>query len=220
MPSEFFTDAATSGRPPVVLNVPGLGNSGPGHWQTRWEQKFPWVRRVELGGWDDPDRATWVQRLDSAIRAQKGPVILVAHSLGCVTVGWWAALVGQTWREPVAGALLVAPADCERQESACQVARFGPMPRVPLPFPSLMVASRNDPYASFPRSESLARAWGSHLVDAGEAGHLNAQSGLGDWPLGLSLVDRLAEAADIDRQSHARLEATAQFHSRPAQHPQ
>jgi predicted alpha/beta hydrolase family esterase len=194
---------ARAGRTARILNVPGLDNSGPAHWQTRWEQRYPWFARVELGLWQQPDRAVWVQRLDKAIRAADGPVILVAHSLGCLAVAWWAALHKVGYREPVAGALLVAPADAERNGACSRVARFGPVPGHPLPFPSILVASRNDPHAAFDRSARFARSWGSHLVDAGDAGHLNADSGLGDWPLGISLVDRLVEAAslagDVDR---------------------
>lgn len=194
---------AKSGRTGQILTVPGVDNSGPTHWQTRWEQRYPWFRRVELGLWHQPDRTVWVQRLDEAIRAADQPVILVAHSLGCLAVAWWASLSGAGYREPVAGALLVAPADAERAAACSRVAGFGPVPTHPLPFPSILVASRNDPHATFERSSRFARAWGSHLVDAGEAGHLNADSGLGDWPLGISLVDRLVDAAsradDVDR---------------------
>jgi predicted alpha/beta hydrolase family esterase len=188
---------------PAILNVPGLGNSGPAHWQTLWEQRYPWFQRVELGLWSNPDRNVWVQRLDEAIRRAARPVILVAHSLGCLAAAWWAALAGASYRDPVAGALLVAPADPEHPLAMPAIAQFGPSPRAPLPFPSILVASRNDPYASFARSSEFARNWGSHLVDAGEAGHLNAESGLGDWPLGMSLIDRLIDAAlaraDADR---------------------
>lgn len=194
---------AKAGRTGQILNVPGVANSGPAHWQTRWEQRYPWFRRVELGLWHQPDRTVWVQRLDEAIRAADQPVILVAHSLGCLAVAWWASLSGAGYREPVAGALLVAPADAERPAACSRVAGFAPVPTHPLPFPSILVASRNDPHASFERSARFARAWGSHLVDAGNAGHLNAESALGDWPLGISLVDRLVDAAsladDVDR---------------------
>ncbi len=202
---------AYSGRMARILNVPGLDNSGPAHWQTRWEQRYPWFCRVELGLWHQPDRTIWVQRLDQAIRAAGQPVILVAHSLGCLAVAWWAAIVGPGYREPVAGALLVAPADAERAGACSRVAGFGPVPTRPLPFPSILVASRNDPHMSFARAIGIARSWGSHLVDAGEAGHLNADSGLGDWPLGISLVDRLVDAASLASDSDRSLAAAARF---------
>jgi predicted alpha/beta hydrolase family esterase len=194
-----------------VLNVPGFGNSPDGHWQSRWEQNYPWFERVDLGLWDNPDRNIWVERLDRAIRSAGRPVILVAHSLGCLAVGWWAAISGQGYRDPVAGALLVAPADPEREDTRACIARFGPLPRTPLPFPSILVASRDDPHASFERSQQFARQWGSHLIDAGQAGHLNAESGLGDWPLGISLVDRLVDAASLRADADRSLAEAARF---------
>ena len=194
-----------------VLNVPGLGNSGSLHWQSRWEENYPWFERVELGLWENPDRQIWVERLDRAIRAAGRPVILVAHSLGCLAVSWWAAISGQGYRDPVAGALLVAPADPERAGVQGCISHFGPVPKTPLPFPSILVASRNDPHASFERSRHFARTWGSHLIDAGEAGHLNADSGLGNWPLGISLVDRLVDAASLRADADRSLAEAARF---------
>ncbi|WP_199555029.1 RBBP9/YdeN family alpha/beta hydrolase [Sandaracinobacteroides hominis] len=199
-----------SGQPPI-LNVPGLGNSGPAHWQSRWEDRYPWFQRVSLGLWDSPDRNVWVQRLDEAIRRASQPVILVAHSLGCLAVSWWASMCGQSYRDPVAGALLVAPADPEHPLACANVSQFGPTPFHPLPFPSVLVASRNDPYASFERSAEFAGRWGSHLVDAGHSGHINAESGLGDWPLGLSLVDRLVDAASLRADADRSLAKAARF---------
>jgi hypothetical protein len=194
-----------------MLNVPGLGNSGPEHWQSRWERHYPWFSRVDCGTWDNPDRGLWVERLDQAVRRVAGPVILVAHSLGCQTVAWWSALMGPGYRQSVVGALLVAPADCEATGAAPAIARLAPIPRLPLPFPSILVASRNDPHAAFDRSAVMARLWGSHLVDAGEAGHLNADSRLGDWPLGIGLLDRLVDAADLVAEAGERLARGARF---------
>lgn len=196
---------------PTVLTVPGLNSSGETHWQTRWERSYPWFQRVELGLWDNPDRNLWVQRLDEAVRQTDQPVVLVAHSLGCLAVAWWAALAGQAYRQPVAGALLVAPADPERTGVRECIGRFAPVPSIPLPFPSILVASRNDPHADFGRLRQFASWWGSHLVDAGEAGHLNADSGLGDWPLGISLVDRLIDAAQLRSDSDRGLAEIARF---------
>jgi uncharacterized protein len=201
----------------VVLNVPGLGNSGPDHWQSRWAARYPWISRVELGTWDNPDRNAWAQRLDQSIRQAGGKAILVAHSLGCLTVAWWAALYASGYMQSVAGALLVAPADADREPSIPTIARFGPVPLLPLPFPSILVASRNDPYASFDRAAMMARYWGSHLVDAGEAGHINAESGLGDWPQGLALLDRLTDAVGEFEETGSRLASSARFHSRSSE---
>jgi len=190
---------------PVILTVPGLGNSGTGHWQTAWEASLPGCpslsscRRVDLGLWDDPHRNTWVNKLNLAIQRAEGPVILAAHSLGCMAVAWWAEYEqpgGTLQHGPadggkVIGALLVAPPDVEDRPLDRRLTRFAPVPASPLPFPSILVASRNDPYLTMAQARRLARGWGSRLADAGEAGHINAQSGLGDWAFGRLLLNTL-----------------------------
>lgn len=180
---------------PTVLNVPGLGNSGPAHWQTLWEQTRLDTRRVDLGMWDTPHRNAWVTKLDQAISQAQAPVILVGHSLGCLAIAWWASLSPQPYGWPVAGALLVAPADVDREDTLPELATFAPAPKIPLPFPSIVVASTDDPWIDIDRAHSLAVDWGSHFVDAGAQGHLNAASGLGWWPEGQALLDRVIEAA-------------------------
>lgn len=179
---------------PVVLTVPGLGGSGPSHWQTLWEQARIDTARVELGMWNGPHRNAWVTKLDQAIRTAKAPVILAAHSLGCLAVAWWAELSGQPYGWPVAGALLVAPADVDRPDARPELKAFGPSPANPLPFPSILVASTDDPWISIERAHSLAAGWGSHFVDAGPQGHLNATSGIGWWTEGQELLERVIAA--------------------------
>jgi uncharacterized protein len=186
---------ASDARQPVVLTIPGLNNSGPGHWQTIWEQKRGDCERVDLGSWASPNRNVWVNRLDSAIRAVNGPIVLAAHSLGCLAVAWWGALQSQAYGWPVVGALLVAPPDCDRMETPETIGGFGPVPKATLPFPSIMVASRNDPYIFYERAHSIGKYWGSQIVDAGHSGHINAESGLGEWGFGQSLLDRLVGVA-------------------------
>ena len=127
--------SAGSRRSPVVLTVPGLNNSGEGHWQTLWEDQRGDCQRVDLGRWASPNRNAWVTRLDAAIRQIDGPVVLAAHSLGCITVAWWGALQNQAYGWPVTGALLVAPPDCDRAETPDMIGNFGLVPRSPLPFP-------------------------------------------------------------------------------------
>ncbi len=184
-------------RSPVVLTVPGLNNSGPDHWQTLWEQRRGDCQRVDLGRWASPNRNAWVTRLDAAIRAIDGPVILAAHSLGCITVAWWGALQNQSYGWPVTGALLVAPPDCDRAETPDSIGNFGPVPRSQLPFPSILVASRDDPYIFFERAHSMGKNWGSHFVDAGHCGHINAASDVGDWSFGQTLLDQLIDDAQM-----------------------
>ncbi|MBB4631664.1 RBBP9/YdeN family alpha/beta hydrolase [Sphingosinicella soli] len=179
---------------PRILTVPGLGGSGPRHWQTLWEARRSDTVRAELGDWDRPCLDTWVTRLNAAIETSPRPVILVAHSLGCLATAWWVALRGQAYGAPVAGALLVAPPDTDR-EATSRFASFHDLPDVFLPFPSIVVASRDDPYAEFSHASFLARSWGSFLVDAGHCGHINADSGIGDWPFGTRLLERLIFAA-------------------------
>ena len=179
-------------EPASVLLLPGLNNSGPGHWQSRWE-RLPGFSRVDLGDWEKPRLHHWVERLDQAIGDTTGPVVLAAHSLGCLAVAWWSALKWHDRLEhKVRGAVLVAPPDVDAVDAHAGLRDFRPAPRLRLPFTSLLVASRDDHYASFRRSAELARAWSCTLVDAGEAGHLNADSGLGAWPTGLRLVSELS----------------------------
>ena len=180
---------------PTVLTVPGLGNSGPAHWQTLWDQSRLDTRRVDLGMWDTPHRNAWVTKLDQTIAQAQAPVILVGHSLGCLAIAWWASLSPQPYGWPVAGALLVAPFDVDRATITAELSTFAPAPRAPLPFPSILVASTDDPWIDLDAAHSLAVDWGSHFIDAGAAGHINAASGLGWWPEGQELLGRVIEAA-------------------------
>ncbi|WBY00014.1 alpha/beta hydrolase [Ramlibacter tataouinensis] len=171
-----------------VLLLPGWQNSGPQHWQSLWEARHGY-RRVEQHDWMRPLRGDWSARLEDAVLASEAPVVLVAHSLGCILAAAWASVSRSTAR--VRGALLVAPGDVERPDLREQLRGWAPIARQPLPFPSVLVASRNDPYCRLERARELAQAWGSRFVDHGEAGHLNADSGLGDWPRGQALLDEL-----------------------------
>lgn len=173
-----------------VLVLPGWQNSGPGHWQSRWEALYG-DRRVEQSDWMRPLRGDWMMRLDEAIgeleAAEESPrVALVAHSLGCHLVSAWATHSRKTAR--IAAALLVAPPDVERDEVRAVLHSFTPIVRETLPFPSLAIISSNDPYCHPHRAHEMARNWGSRTIDAVNRGHLNADSGLGDWPTGRQLL--------------------------------
>ena len=175
-----------------MLVLPGWQNSGPLHWQSRWEALYGDVR-VEQSDWLRPLRGDWMMRLDEAIdqleAAHASPqVALVAHSLGCQLVAAWAAHSSKTSR--VRAALLVAPPDVERDEVRAALHSFSPIVRQRLPFASLAVLSSDDPFCDFARARAMAADWGSRVLDAGPRGHLNADSGLGDWPEGRQ---RLAE---------------------------
>lgn len=166
--------------------VPGLGSSGPDHWQTHLERNDPAFIRIEQRDWETPDRSVWVATLEEALAGEDlSNVVLIAHSLGCVTVAHWAATYGRVVR----GALLVAPSDVETARyAAFPTTGFVPMPLQRLPFPSKVVASTNDEWVSAPRAREFAAAWGSEFVDLGVAGHINAASGYGPWPAARELL--------------------------------
>jgi len=173
--------------PPRVLIVPGYGDSGPEHWQSLWETANPDFRRVAQRDWLYPVCSEWVDTLGAAIRGAGGPVVLVAHSLGCIAI----AHCVHSRALPIHGALLVAPPDVERPDFPPVLEGFAPIPRERLPFRSIVVASRNDPFSDVARAEALAAAWGSRFVDVGEQGHINADAGLGPWPIGERLLTEL-----------------------------
>ncbi|MGD9774345.1 RBBP9/YdeN family alpha/beta hydrolase [Diaphorobacter sp.] len=171
-----------------ILLLPGWQNSGPGHWQSLWEQRHGY-QRVQQHDWMRPLRGDWSARLEEVVVDADGPVVLVAHSLGCILAAWWAAHSRHTAK--VHGALLVAPGDVQRPEVAAHIRGWAPIARQRLPFPAVLVGSRNDPYCSRESAEGLARDWGARFVDGGHKGHINAESGLGDWPEGHALLGAL-----------------------------
>jgi len=170
-----------------VLNVPGLWNSGPKHWQSHWEAADRSVARVQQRDWDHPDREEWVAAIERAVEAAGPGVVLTGHSLGCSAVAFWA----RETRLAVRGALLVAPSDSEGKDYPKEPVGFQPMPLWRLPFPSITVASTDDAYVTLERARAFAFAWGSEFVVAGALGHLNSDSDLGMWPQGRALLERL-----------------------------
>ena len=173
-------------NPHRIIIVPGWRNSGPDHWQSLWAQQLPHAERVEQDDWLVPHRDPWVAALEQLVLSRPEPVVLAAHSLGCIT----AAHLGPEASARVRGALLVAPADPERR---AQLADFAPVPYAPLPYRSVLVASSNDPYCPIRRAGAYARAWGSEFVRLQNAGHIKVESGFGDWPLGLALLQSLMQ---------------------------
>ena len=177
-------------KPSSVLLLPGWQNSGPDHWQSRWEREHGYTR-VQQHDWERPLRGDWLVQLEEPILHCDEPVLLVAHSLGCILVAAWAAHSRNTHR--VRAALLVAPGDVERIELRPLLPSWSPIERRALPFKSVLVASRDDPNCMFERARGLARDWGAELIDLGNAGHINADSGLGDWPRGHELLRQLQQ---------------------------
>lgn len=175
---------------PAILIVPGIRGSGPTHWQSHWARALPGAERLEQGDWERPRLSDWTAALAEALRRRPGAVV-VAHSLGCALVAHFARISGG---RNIAGALMVAPADVDGGEAWLGDPNgFAPMPREGFGFPSLVAASRNDPYVRLDRAAAFAGAWGSDFRDLGCVGHINVDSGHGPWPDGLGLLDELLE---------------------------
>ena len=186
-PAQAPRPAAGDPRLPILI-VPGLFNSGPGHWQSYWERELPGAIRVEQSDWVRPTLGEWTASLAEAVRQNPGAV-LVGHSLGCALIGHLAQINGG---RGIAAALLVAPAEVNTDGAAGRLLEgFSPMPRLRLPFPSTVAASQDDPFVEIERAEAFARSWGSRFVDLGRAGHVNGDSGHGPWAQGRVLLDEL-----------------------------
>ena len=165
-----------------ILIVPGHENSGIDHWQSRWERQLSTAWRVEQENWDAPNKDAWVGRIVDDVKRAEKPVVLVGHSLGVLAIAHAAPLLPSG---KVQGAFLVSVPDVERPDFVPAIDRaFAPIPRDPFPFPSVLVASRTDPHCDYEKAEDLAYSWGSVIVDAGDAGHLNTESGHGPGPEG------------------------------------
>jgi predicted alpha/beta hydrolase family esterase len=175
-------------KPANVLILPGWQDSGPQHWQSLWEARHGYAR-VQQHDWMKPLRGDWIARLEEVLLTCDEPAVLVAHSLGCQLVAAWAEHSQNAHR--VKGALLVAPADPERVDVRELLPSWAPIPLQALPCPSVIVASRDDPFCEFERARLFAYAWGSQFIDYGPCGHINAESGLASWPEGHVLLQDL-----------------------------
>lgn len=180
----------------VTLILPGLGDSGPEHWQTRWEQMDPTCRRVRQAEWDAPDCADWAAVLDATVAGLSDDAVLVTHSSSCALVAHWARTASAEHLARIRGALLVAPSDPLGPAYPAGPTGFAPVPLDRLPFRSIVVASTDDEYVTMDQARAYADAWGSEFVDAGALGHINSASGLGEWPFGYALLQDLRRPAD------------------------
>jgi predicted alpha/beta hydrolase family esterase len=171
----------------VILTIPGLGGSGPLHWQSAWERKFHF-KRVEQADWDTPFCSDWIAAINSEVKKHHADnVILAAHSLACTTVAYWAL----KFDVKIKGALLVAPSDTEADTFPEGTTGFTPVPLFTLPFKSIVVASTNDFFVTTERATLFAERWGSELVNIGNAGHINVAAGFGEWSEGIEILKRL-----------------------------
>ena len=174
---------------PRIIIVPGWRDSGPGHWQSLWADALPNTVRVQQDDWITPSRSAWVASITRTILSQTGPVVIAAHSLGCIAC----MHLPPEAAERIQGALLVAPADPERRGV---LADFAPAPYQALPYRSILVASSNDPNCPVRTAGAYARAWGSEFVRLQNAGHINLEAGFGPWPLGLALLQSLSSSVN------------------------
>jgi len=173
-----------------LLILSGIYNSGPEHWQTLWQRDDPTIQKLEHRDWDTPDCHEWVRELEHTV-SQLGPdLVLVAHSLACLMVAHWAA----TTRLRIKAALLVSVPDPDGPAFPADAKNFSHVPLQPLPFPSIVVSSTNDPYGTQQHMEKCAKSWGSEFVSVGALGHINADSQLGNWEQGKALLQRVCRS--------------------------
>ena len=185
---------------PSILLLPGRGNANPAHWLSHWEASDPQMQRVWQREWQTPQCADWVHTLVAVLAQRQTPAVLVAHSVAVALVNHLVAAWPRYHPDrplPVRGALLVAPSDVESPTWPPGPLGFAPMPMQRLPFPTLVVASTNDPRVTLERAQVFATAWGARLEVAGALGHLNADSGLGPWPQGRQWLEELLAAEGV-----------------------
>lgn len=170
----------------MIITLPGITNSGPEHWQTRWEAQDSRLVRFSPSDWDHPDLEDWKRALRRAVSAAERPPVLVAHSLACLLVAHWVASQHQL---PVSGAFMVSVPDATTAVFPPEARGFSNPPALRFPFPAVILASSNDPFGSFEHAEARAAEWGAGLIRLGHLGHINAASGLGEWEEGRRLLD-------------------------------
>ncbi len=174
-----------------VIMLPGLGGSGPDHWQHMWASACENSSMVEVSDWNDPQLEDWLQGVDRAVEPVKGEFAFVAHSLGCALAAQWMARAPKEI-ERLKGVMMVAPADIDDAAYTPECSHhFGPMPVTDLGRKTITVISTDDPYVSTDRATAFNEAWNGRLVNLGDKGHINGQSGLGDWPEGKELLAEL-----------------------------
>jgi uncharacterized protein len=171
-----------------IVILSGIGGSDELHWQTRWEKTNPRYRRFQPADWNRPELEDWISALDRAVDAAPKPPLFVAHSLACLLVAHWQ----QVSKAAVAGAFLVAVPNPQSDAFPVEAGSFANPPPGKFRFPSLLIASANDPYGTIEHARERASQWGSGIVEVGALGHINEASGLEDWPQGKALLTAFA----------------------------
>ena len=177
------------------LVLAGFQDAGPLHWQSRWAAADPRYVKLAHSSWDAPDRHVWVSELEAFRPTLDPDTVIVAHSLGCLLTAYWAAQTNYSVR----AALLVAPPNLGRPDAPPSITNFRDPPMTPLPFPSLVVGSDDDPYASVDHMAGCARAWGSRFVLLQGAGHVGSMSPVREWQAGKALLDELLGQCPMQR---------------------
>lgn len=168
--------------------IPGYQGSGDDHWQTWIESTQPNFHRIQQRDWNNPNLAEWAENIDKALAGyDPDSIVLVAHSLGCLTVAEWV----KRYNRRVKAAMLVAPPDVARIKERIGENLIEDEPTQHIPFPTTLVASTNDPWMTIERAGYFAQHWGSEFINIGEAGHINNLSGFGVWEEGLEILKKL-----------------------------
>lgn len=173
----------------TIILSPGYENSNEQHWQSHLERKYKNVIRVPQKNWFNPERKIWIEALAKTIESTEGKALLVGHSCGCNAITQWAEQTSNS--EKVIAAILVAPADVDAPNAIAPIHAQRPVAKKTLPFSSTLICSDNDVHASLERSQFFAKQWKSELIILNKAGHINADTGFGDWPL----IEKLIETA-------------------------
>jgi uncharacterized protein len=167
------------------LTIPGYGGSSSEHWQSYFEKKLSNCKRIEQKDWEKPICDDWINQIDKEVlHFKESNVILIAHSLGGIALVHWA----NKFRRLIKGAMIVAPADIENPYQDLSLESFIPIPQNTLSFPSVLIASSNDPWATIERSKFFSDCWGSTFINIGNAGHINVDSGHYQWDQGLDIL--------------------------------
>ncbi len=175
----------------TIVLVPGLNNAGPAHWQTLLQNKFVNIVRVKQDDWDNPSRKPWIAGIEQIVKTIDGPIVFVGHSCGSVAIAQWAEQFGGCYSN-IKGALLVAPADVDRENAHIDILAMRPLPKAAINFKSIIICSDNDDHCTLDKSYLLARQWNSEVVLVKGGSHFHTEAGYGKWPLVEQLMAELA----------------------------